>query len=144
MPSSRGSSWPRDWTQVSCIAGRFFTIWATPLWCMEHTELLNLKWLNLCYVNFTSVKVTYSTLAIQQSNSAKPFTVQSDSSFCPRPLVFWAYRHFNTSPQPPFLHGRCCMQLFFYLNRSFSLLARKNLPFSFSELHSQRNYFLSS
>ena len=26
---SRGSSWPRDWTQVSCIAGRFFTIWAT-------------------------------------------------------------------------------------------------------------------
>ena len=25
MPSSRGSSQPRDWTQVSCIAGRFFT-----------------------------------------------------------------------------------------------------------------------
>ena len=28
MPSSRGSSWPRDWTHVSCvscIAGRFFT-----------------------------------------------------------------------------------------------------------------------
>ena len=29
MPSSRGSSPPRDRTQVSCIAGRFFTIWAT-------------------------------------------------------------------------------------------------------------------
>ena len=28
MPSSRGSSQPRDWTQVSCIAGGFFTIWA--------------------------------------------------------------------------------------------------------------------
>ena len=26
---SRRSSQPRDWTQVSCIAGRFFTIWAT-------------------------------------------------------------------------------------------------------------------
>ena len=26
---SRGSSQPRDRTQVSCIAGRFFTIWAT-------------------------------------------------------------------------------------------------------------------
>ena len=25
----RGSSWPRDWTQVSRIAGRHFTIWAT-------------------------------------------------------------------------------------------------------------------
>ena len=29
VPSSRGSSQPRDWTQVSCIAGRFFTLWAT-------------------------------------------------------------------------------------------------------------------
>ena len=26
---SSGSSWPRDWIHVSCIAGRFFTIWAT-------------------------------------------------------------------------------------------------------------------
>ena len=26
MPSSRGSSQPRDQTQVSCIAGRFFTV----------------------------------------------------------------------------------------------------------------------
>ena len=26
---SRGSSWPRDQTWVSCTAGRFFTIWAT-------------------------------------------------------------------------------------------------------------------
>ena len=29
MPFSRGSSQPRDQIQVSCIAGRFFTIWAT-------------------------------------------------------------------------------------------------------------------
>ena len=29
MPSSRGSSWRRDWTQVSCTAGRFFAVWAT-------------------------------------------------------------------------------------------------------------------
>ena len=29
IPFSKGSSWPRDWTQVSHIAGRFFTIWAT-------------------------------------------------------------------------------------------------------------------
>ena len=30
MPSSRGSSQPRDLTQVSCIVGRFFTI------CLNH------------------------------------------------------------------------------------------------------------
>ena len=29
IPFSKGSSQPTDWTQVSCIAGRFFTIWAT-------------------------------------------------------------------------------------------------------------------
>ena len=29
MPSSRGSSQPRNWTQVSCIAGGLFTIWTT-------------------------------------------------------------------------------------------------------------------
>ena len=29
FPFSRGSSQPRDWTQVSRIAGRFFTRWAT-------------------------------------------------------------------------------------------------------------------
>ena len=29
FPFSRGSSRLRDWTRVSCLAGRFFTIWAT-------------------------------------------------------------------------------------------------------------------
>ena len=29
FPFSRGSSWPRDWMQVSRITGRFFTIWTT-------------------------------------------------------------------------------------------------------------------
>ena len=28
-PFSRGSSWPRNWTGVSCIAGGFFTSWPT-------------------------------------------------------------------------------------------------------------------
>ena len=28
-PFSRGSSWHRNWTRVSCMAGGFFTSWAT-------------------------------------------------------------------------------------------------------------------
>ena len=28
IPFSRGSSWPRDWTCISCTAGRFSTSWA--------------------------------------------------------------------------------------------------------------------
>ena len=36
MPFSRGSSWPRDWTWVSCIAGRFFTVWSTRNFCSNY------------------------------------------------------------------------------------------------------------
>ena len=34
IPFSRGSSWPRAWTGVSCIAGKFFTIWAIRTGCI--------------------------------------------------------------------------------------------------------------
>ena len=50
---SRGSSWPRDRTQVSCIAGRCFTLWATAASqihsrcsiniCMKEQELFPLR-----------------------------------------------------------------------------------------------------
>ena len=42
IPFSRGSSHPRNWTCVSCIAGRFFSIWAT----REPQSFLNVteKW----------------------------------------------------------------------------------------------------
>ena len=41
FPFSRGSSQPRDRTQVSCIAGRFFTSWATrrtAYWCEQKAD----------------------------------------------------------------------------------------------------------
>ena len=34
ISSSRGSSWPRNQTQISCIAGRFFPNWATREACI--------------------------------------------------------------------------------------------------------------
>ena len=42
---SRGSSWPRDWTQVFHIAVRFFTIWASreALKCIDITRWSVLK-----------------------------------------------------------------------------------------------------
>ena len=41
IPFFRGSSWLRDWTPVSCIAGRFFTVWATR---EAHTSLRTGGW----------------------------------------------------------------------------------------------------
>ena len=45
IPFSRGSSWPRDWTGVPCVTGRFFTIWATrealgsPMYTHTHSHI---------------------------------------------------------------------------------------------------------
>ena len=45
ISSSRGSSRPRDQTQVSCLAGRFFTVWAT-----KEAQLLLRRCLNHCVI----------------------------------------------------------------------------------------------
>ena len=39
IPFSRGFSQSRDWTPVSCIAGRFFTIWTTSETVLEYRKL---------------------------------------------------------------------------------------------------------
>ena len=49
MSSSRASSRARDWTWVSCIAGTFFTVWAT-----REAQLLT-TWLNYCGFNVNFV-----------------------------------------------------------------------------------------
>ena len=40
IPFSRRSSWSREQTQVSCIAGKFFTIWTTK-------EVLQILYINV-------------------------------------------------------------------------------------------------
>ena len=73
ISTSRGSSRPRDWTRVSCVAGRLFTIWATRGFtyrCIHIFKLIKLFMLNMysfVYFNHTSInwffflkkKVTY-------------------------------------------------------------------------------------
>ena len=49
MPSSRGSSQPRDWTQITCIAGRFLPteLEGKPKWkrkSLSHVELFVTSW----------------------------------------------------------------------------------------------------
>ena len=49
-PFSRGSSTPRNRTRVSCIAGRFFTSWATReahMYVYIHTYIQSKCWLGL-------------------------------------------------------------------------------------------------
>ena len=50
VPSCRESSQPRDWIPVSCIAGGFFTNWATrealkqTYYCLFHVNVVMIKW----------------------------------------------------------------------------------------------------
>ena len=55
IPFSRGPSWPRDQTQVSCIAGRFFTVSAT-----RETCLFILLRLIFCYAIFINHKLNHA------------------------------------------------------------------------------------
>ena len=59
-PFPKGSSWPRNQTRVSCIAGRFFTCWAT----MEASSVtpfldtlrkFQILWFALRFLNWKSV-----------------------------------------------------------------------------------------
>ena len=53
---SRGSAWLRNWTGVSCIAGRFFTSWAT-------REAFVIDWLYVCeFISGLSILFDWSAI----------------------------------------------------------------------------------
>ena len=59
MPFSRGSSSPRDQTWVSCMAGSFFTDWATreaPIVAQIKTLTWNGKWFQLFYYFYLNIR----------------------------------------------------------------------------------------
>ena len=59
IPFSRGFSWPRDWTLVSCIAGRFFTVWA--MGNILKKKKIPHKWL-LFLIQRTLLPVSHTTV----------------------------------------------------------------------------------
>ena len=61
IPFSRGSSWPRDQTRVSCIAGRFFTVWTT-----REELLLKFSWFKRERVPFFFAFIAYCITHVDQ------------------------------------------------------------------------------
>ena len=83
---SRGSSWPRDWTQVSCTAGRFFTNWATGQG--SHLPIV-------VYIQFSSVQFSRSVV----SDSLRPHESQHTRPPCPSPSSHFILSvHFPPAP----------------------------------------------
>ena len=75
---SKGSSWCRNWTRVSCIAGRFFTDWKILyqllMWCITWIDLyildnpfisvINLIWL-WCMILFMPWQIQFASVLLK-------------------------------------------------------------------------------
>jgi len=72
MPFSRGSSWPRDWISISCIAGRFFT---SEPW-RKHPCLGQFTGYSLC------ISVAWYILAVSTSETFKRNQENTNGTLC--------------------------------------------------------------
>ena len=128
FPFSRGSSQFRDWTWVSCIAGRFFTIWAARE-ALDARSLMN-NW----SLSFSSVQFSCSVV----SNSLLPHESQHARPPCPSPTpgVHWDVHwvsdaiqpsHPLSSPSPPAPNPSQHQSLFQWVNSSHEVAKINNL-----------------
>ena len=82
MPFSRGSSWSRDWTRVSCIAGRCFIVWATK---QAQEKNVKKKKKCICRIPETNTTLTIKYVVVQLTSHvwlfAIPWTVAHQASW---------------------------------------------------------------
>ena len=76
IPFSRGTSQPRDQTLVTCITGRFFTVWATGKSCLHVLAIVNIAIMNI------GVHV-YFSIVVFSGYMASSVVVGSYGSFIP-------------------------------------------------------------
>ena len=105
IPFSRRSSWPGDQTWVSCIAGRFFAIWATkeaqPPLCMSPIYKM------LSSVQFSRSVVSDSLRPHESQHARLPCKSPTPGVYSnPCPLSRWCHPtisssvvHFSSCPQ---------------------------------------------
>ena len=74
---SRESSWPRNWTWISCIAGRFFTDWTISLCQLSSVQSLSHVWL------FVNPWITAHQASLSISNSRNSLKLMSIESVMP-------------------------------------------------------------
>ena len=99
FPFSRGSSQPRDWTQVSCIAGGLFTSWATrealrdvkqvfyPCFRTGKLGLCDVSWFFLCT----------SACRLWRKVSTSKFSALPNTSLCFAGKLFTQYLSTNST-----------------------------------------------
>ena len=118
----RGSSWPRDWTQDSWIAGRFFTIWATGK-SQSHSVVSHSLWPHELYSPWNSPgqNTRVGNLSLfQGSNPGLPHCRQillpASHKGSPRILEWVAYPFSRRSSPPRNQTGVFCIAGTFFTN----------------------------
>jgi len=84
-PFSRGSSQPRNRTQVSCIAGRFFTSWATREWTQNIIILGMWFWnqiLSTMYFHTNEHRFIYLLVVLWYSSACREYELGSPLWMC--------------------------------------------------------------
>ena len=118
MPFSRGSSQPRDRTQVSHIAGSFFTIWATREVCYLHSFAFSrmsytvavpfcILTSNKCYSLSLSAFGIVGVLDFSHSNRCVMVSHCCLNLHFPNDMWCWAY--FNIYLPPLYIFLVCCL-----------------------------------
>ena len=136
IPFSRGSSWPRDQTQVSGIACRFFIIWAIREAFLYYNWVAALSMLlkgsSHLSVEFSSVAQSCLTLCNPMNHSTPGLPVHHQLPEFTQTHVHWVSdaiqpSHPLSSPSPPAPHPSLHQSLFQWVN--FSQEVAKVLEF---------------
>ena len=126
IPFHKGSSWLRDWTLISCIAGRFFTTEPPGKpWCrgsssfliMDDTVALDCIWNGcynlcvLCVLFYIQVQCLRNLTGALKENPftisciTKLFSASVTSSSCLSLCFLWASSSFRSS----LVNSSCCI-----------------------------------
>ena len=73
-PFSRGSSWPRAWTWVSCTAGRFFTTWA-----IREAQVGGVTWISITELNWAKLHATWED---RNQVFARQYIISGNKQLC--------------------------------------------------------------
>ena len=92
FPFSRGSSWPRNQTQFSCIAGGFFTLWATRETPDNTMQVCLMKW--LYYFVPINSKGEFQLLHIRINNQCFP-SIKLKQIWLYGDISFWSWFSFS-------------------------------------------------
>ena len=93
MPFSRGSSQPMNWTVVSCMAGRFFTSWAT----REAHQFVYCLWLS----SYWNLRVFIADYSPPSPKYLMPVPLQAHTQVADPQYRRWSKCFWNVIKSPP-------------------------------------------